>query len=957
MNLIRTARSSRAWVAPVSLALAVGVLPPSSGVGLAQGRSDAVSAPQAPQASSVGASVSAGGKRQALAAYGRLPLSFVRNAGGTDSPARYSSQGPGYHIAFAPGEALLSFIKGKRGATLALRFTRANAKATPEGVRRLPGTVNYLLGNAPSGWRTSLPTYGEVVYRNLWPGIDMAFRGDKGKLKYQFVLRSGARVQDIRLAYRGTDGLSVDGRGDLLIHSSLGMMVDSNPLSYQEIRGRRVPVPSRFALGHDGAFGFAVGGYYRDRPLVIDPGLAYSTFLGGTDNDFATGIALDGSGNAFITGDTASADFPTTPGAFDPSFNGVPDAFVTKLNPTGTALAYSTYLGGEDLDRGVDIAVDGAGNAYVTGGTGSADFPTTAGAFDTSYNGVGDAFVTKLNPTGTALAYSTYLGGRDNDFGFGIAVDGAGDAYVHGHTFSADFPTTVGAFDTSFNGDFDAFVTKLNPAGTGLAYSTYLGGRDYEEGLGIAVDAGGHAYVTGFTLSEDFPTTPGAFDTSFTGVGDGFVTKLNPTGTALAYSTYLDGAAGDGIALDKDGDAYLTGNASADFPTTQGAFDTSFNGVEDAFVTKLNPTGTALAYSTYLGGGGDDIGNGIALDGSGDAYVTGQTSSEDFPTTAGAFDPSSNGDFDAFVTKLNPTGNALAYSTYLGGEFDDFATGIALDGSGEPYVIGITLSGDFPTTPGAFDTSFNGFYDAFVTKLGLGVGTPATLILSPNSATNMVGATHCVTATVEDASGNPVSGVTVRFSVPTAVATHASPASGSASTDAMGQATFCYSASLPGQDSIDAFADTNGNGTPDPGEPSATATKAWTLPPSTPSCKVTQDGWIIADNRDRATFRGNAKVGADRSLQGQEQYRDKGPAQPRNVRSIRLTAATCSADLKSATIFGTATINGFGTFVFRIDVTDGGKAGTDDTYGIITSDGYASGQKRLRGGNVTIHKR
>jgi hypothetical protein len=514
MNLIRTARSARVWVAPVSLALIVGVASPSHGLGLGLSRPSVSAPPRAPQAAPAGVPVSAGAKRQALSDYGKLPLSFVRNAGGTDSPDRYHAQGPGYRFSFAPGEALLSFVKGERGATLALRFVGANATARPEGVRRLPGTVNYLLGNDPSRWRTSLPTYREVVYRDLWPGIDMAFRGDKGKLKYEFVLGAGARVQDIRLAYRGADGLSVDGRGDLLIHSALGTLVDSKPLSYQQIGGRHFLVPSRFALGSDGTFGFTVGGYDPSDPLVIDPGLAYSTYLGGSGQDLGRGIALDGAGDAYVTGNTLSADFPTTPGAFDTSFNVIDDAFVTKLNPAGTALLYSTYLGAGSTDWGYGIAVDGAGDAYVTGFTYSADFPTTPGAFDTSFNGVLDAFVTKLNPTGTALAYSTYLGGSSDDYGRGIAIDGAGNAYVTGPTGSFDFPTTAGAFDTSYNGDvLDAFVTKLNPTGTALLYSTYLGGSGRDASGGIALDGAGNAYVTGETSSADFPTTPAAFDT------------------------------------------------------------------------------------------------------------------------------------------------------------------------------------------------------------------------------------------------------------------------------------------------------------------------------------------------------------------------------------------------------------------------------------------------------------
>ncbi|PYV36779.1 MAG: hypothetical protein DMG06_29945, partial [Acidobacteria bacterium] len=315
---------------------------------------------------------------------------------------------------------------------------------------------------------------------------------------------------------------------------------------------------------------------------------------------------MDAAGDAYLTGQTSSTNFPTTVGAFDTSFNGGIDAFVTKLNPTGTSLIYSTYLGGSDDDPGRAIAIDAAGSAYLTSYTRSADFPITLGAFDTSFNGDYDTFVTKLNPTGTSLVYSTYLGGSSGDQALGIAVDAAGNTYVTGLTLSADFPTTLVAFDTSFNGILDAFVTKLSPTGTSLVYSTYLGGSNDDRGHSIAVDAAGNAYVTGLTFSADFPTTLGAFDTSFNGDYDVFVTKLNLTGTSLLYSTYLGGSSGDqalGIAVDAASNAYLTGlTLSVDFPTTVDAFDTSFNGGFDAIVTKLDSTGSALLYSTYLGG-------------------------------------------------------------------------------------------------------------------------------------------------------------------------------------------------------------------------------------------------------------------------------------------------------------------------------------------------------------------
>jgi uncharacterized protein (AIM24 family) len=659
---------------------------------------------------------------------------------------RYYAQGSGYSFFFTHKGAMLSFAEGKgHGPALALDFLGANPNATLTARKRLPGKVNYLVGNDPAEWQRGLPTHAELLYGGLWPKIDMAVRGEGGDLKYEFHVKPGASVEDVRLGYRGAEGLSVGAGGDLLVQTSLGVLKDAAPVSYQRIGGECVPVKSRYVLKGDGGYGFAVGSYDPRYPLIIDPGLDYSTFIGGTNFDGGSGIAVDEDGRAYVTGSTDSVDYPTTPGAFDTTFNGVEDAFVTKLNATGSALAYSTFLGGTTFDAGRDIAVDASGRAYVTGDTSSVDFPTTRGAFDRTYNGDDDAFVTKLNATGSELVYSTFLGGSGasgdtREEGDGIAVDAGGRAYVTGSTNSADYPTTPGAFDTTLNRNQDVFVTKLNATGSALAYSTLLGGgggnpdisETVEEGLGIAV-LDRRAYVTGFTASADYPTTPGAFDTTLDGDFDAFVTKLNATGSALDYSTFLGGTtfdpfeinvdAGRDIAVDEDGRAYVTGStrSDADFPTTRGAFDRTFNGdFVDGFVTKLNATGSALAYSTFLGGTDADAGNGIAvLDRR--AYVTGFTDSVDYPTTRGAFDRTFNGGSeDAFVTKLNATGSALAYSTFLGGTDADGGSDIAVNESGRAYVTGSTSSVDYPTTRGAFDRTFNGNTDAFVTKLPTG---------------------------------------------------------------------------------------------------------------------------------------------------------------------------------------------------------------------------------------------
>lgn len=456
--------------------------------------------------------------------------------------------------------------------------------------------------------------------------------------------------------------------------------------------------------------------------------LVYSTYLGGSGYDFAQSIAVDAAGAAYATGYTSSSDFPATAGAFDTSNDGGYDAFVTKLSADGSSLAYSGFLGGNSSEIGYGIAVDASGAAFVTGYTYSADFPTTSGAFDTTWaaNYV-DVFVTKLSASGASLVYSTYLGGNSDDIGHAVAVDTAGAAYVTGYARSNDFPTTSGAFDTSNSGSYyDAFVTKLNADGGSLAYSTFIGGSSYEEGSSIAVDPTGAAYVAGRTDSSNFPTTAGAFDTIWNST-DAFVVKLNPAGSALAYGTYLGGSQHDqarAIAIDASGRAILAGfTYSGDFPTTAGAFDETWNDQSDVFVARLSAAGSALDFGTYLGGympGGNDLSLDIAVDSAGQAHVVGVTTSIDFPTTPGVVDPAlsnANGNYDLFVTKLSADGSALVYSTYLGGSEYEYGGGIDLDPAGAAYVTGYTYSSDFPTTSGAFDTSMSGSYDGFVAKL------------------------------------------------------------------------------------------------------------------------------------------------------------------------------------------------------------------------------------------------
>jgi hypothetical protein len=457
-------------------------------------------------------------------------------------------------------------------------------------------------------------------------------------------------------------------------------------------------------------------------------GLDYSTFVGGAGEDTGNNVAVDSRGNAYVTGSTSSSDFPTTPGAFDATFNGgFWDVFVTKLNRGGSSVVYSTFVGSLRADWGENIAVDPAGHAYVTGAAGDGSFPTTPGAFDRTYDGTTDTFVLALDPSGSALVYSTFLGGAAQDRPQGLAVDRDGNAYVSGWTESATFPTTAGAFDPSFNGRSDAFVTKLDPTGSSLVYSTFLGGHAREgahgeEGPGLALGSSGDAYVAGWTTSNDFPTTAGAYDRRYGGRTDGFVSRLNAAGSDLVYSTYLGGGEPDGagaVAVDTEGAAYAVGlTYSRGFPTGRHAW-ARCTGQIDGFVTKLAAAGDALAYSTCLGAAGKDVPLAVVVGPGGNAIVTGWAWGT-FPTTPDAFDREID-IWDGFVTKLTADGTGLVYSSYVGANGQENSNGVAVDRRGDVYLTGFTEARDFRTTRHAFDRTFNGGgRDAFVAKIRLG---------------------------------------------------------------------------------------------------------------------------------------------------------------------------------------------------------------------------------------------
>jgi hypothetical protein len=677
-------------------------------------------------------------KAQVQANYGKLPLSFEVNQGQTDSQVKFLSRGHGYALFLTPSEAVLSLKKPQAqpkasalaksapapdvpGAVLRMQLVGANPAAQVLGKEALPGRVNYLIGKDPSLWHTKVPTYGKVAYENVYPGVNLVYYGNQGQLEYDFVVAPGTDPGKVKLAFRGADKIEINHEGELVLHATNGDVRMHKPIIYQEIDGVRKSIDGGYVLKESQEASFQVAAYDTARPLVIDPILVYSTYLGRNRPEQGIAIAVDKHGQAYVTGYTESEDFPTM-NALQPAFGGgLGDAFIAKLSADGTALRYSTYLGGNSIDVGTGITVDEQGRAYVTGGTASTDFPTHNALQPTFGGGTDDAFVAQLTADGAKIRYSTYLGGSERELGGGIAVDQRGRAYVTGTTRSADF-TTRNALQPANGGFDDAFVVQLKADGSALHYSTYLGGSEDDLGFGIAVDQRGQAYVTGQTRSSNFPTT-NALQPAFAGDSDAFVAHLTADGRKLSYSTYLGGSGderGNGIAVDQRGQACVTGGTiSPDFPTYN-ALQPALDGYSDAFVAKLTPDGATLSYATYLGGSGSDYGTDIALDKKGRAIVTGGTYSINFPTVD-ALQPAFGGGLgDAFIAKFTAAGATLRYATYLGGSGIEEGNGIAVDEQGQIYVIGRTRSPDFPTV-NALQPALgggDGDEDAFVTKIG-----------------------------------------------------------------------------------------------------------------------------------------------------------------------------------------------------------------------------------------------
>jgi len=644
---------------------------------------------------------------------GSLKPVFEANVGQADAQVRFLSRGRGAQLFLTNQEAVLRFGTSK-GGILRMRLLGANPHIEPKGVEPQSGVSNYFVGSDSRSWQHSIAHFGRVLYPEVYPGIDLAFHSAGRDFEYDFALQPGSDPQVITVGFAGTTHLKLDSEGNLILETAAGEVLQRKPVAYQVKQDHRITVEATYILKGRSRVGFRLGHYDPSLPLVIDPVLSFSLYQGGTGLDQAYGIAVDAAGNSYITGTTESVNFPLQSQALAYPNDSRKNAFVMKLNPQGTTVLYSTYLGGNADDEGLAVAVDASGQALVTGYTDSTNFPT-ANPYRAANSGARDGFVTRLSPAGNTVLYSTYLGGSGSDLAFAVALDSQGNFYVAGSTTSTVFPT-VSPYQANVGGLRDAFVSKFNPVGSALLYSTYLGGNADDVAYSVALDSSGSAYVAGITQSVDFPTA-NAMQASYEGGTDVFVTKLNPAGSTLAYSTYLGAGFFEdcfSIAVDDQGSAYVAGSTeSATFPVTSPLQISKRKGA-DVFVTKLTPSGRARVYSTFLGGNGDDRANAIAVDRMGNATITGYTLSSDFPT-AEPLQVGYGGSQDAFVVRLNATGLSLLYSTYVGGGGSDTGNAVAVDAGGNAYVAGTTFSSNLTVAAGS--PTYRGAGDTFVLKI------------------------------------------------------------------------------------------------------------------------------------------------------------------------------------------------------------------------------------------------
>lgn len=670
-------------------------------------------------------SAPAAGKTKKIS-LGSLPAVFEPNRGQASREVHFISRGPRSAILLRE-DAVVVTLPGT-GESVEIAPQSSASRPVLEGSGLLEGASHYLRGD-PGQWVRNVPHYERVRYNSAFPGIDVVFYGTYQQLEFDVVVNPHADIQLVRFAVRGAKSVRRNRDGTLSLKTSRGELRLGKPFAYQPTPEGQRRIDCSFAVEENKGFRFRVGDYDPSLPLIIDPTLLTS-YLGGNDVDIVSAVATDSSENIYLTGYTSSTTLYATSSAYKTLLTpGDSDAFVFKLNPTATAVVYSTFLGGTFADYGRAIAIGSGGEAYITGST-IGYFPTTTGAFRESPANAPTIFVAKLGPNGSTLSYATYLDGAGA--GHAIAVDGSGNAFVAGYTYSATFTTTIGSAQQNYGGGTDAFVVKLNPAGTAQIYSTFLGGSAEDQATSLQIDTTGNVYVAGFTNSANFPVTTGSYRTSYAGSTDAFVAKINAGGTALVYGTFLGGSNVDrahAIAVSAFGDVFVTGQTySSSFPTTSGAYRTTHGGGADAFVTKLNPGGTTATYSTFLGGAGVcsvtdpfrlyqcDAGYAIAIGPSDSVYVAGLAGSG-FPMV-GAFQATPGGNGDAFLAQVNATGSALLFSTYLGGGAGDVALGLATPPTMGPVVVGFTNSTDLPVSSGVLQTTRGGgTQDGFLARL------------------------------------------------------------------------------------------------------------------------------------------------------------------------------------------------------------------------------------------------
>ena len=633
-------------------------------------------------------------------------------------------------------DLLLQSKEQKRGVNIKLSFNNSNSGRHLEPFGRLDTHISYFIGKSPDDWYPDIPVWSGVRYIDLYPGIDLEITSENGHISPRMVLKPSGDINNVQMSVEGGDeinllpspnttsemGISISTLVGPIIFPLIDI-IDTNgkpisPPASPRVNGKYVDNPFNINLGEDSELNRF---QFQKSQLQNEYNLQYSTYIWGNDSDWVYGIDVDDAGNTFLTGLTISSNFPKTPGAFDTTPNGDYDTYVVKMNPSGSGLIYATLIGGSEWEWGIGIEVDDDGYAYITGETLSPFFPTTTGAYDETHNGDYDGYVAKFSPLGNSLIYSTYIGGNAHDRVMAIELDTDGTAYLSGFTYSSNFPYTDGAYDTVFNGDSDSFLAKITKDGSDLIFSSYFGGSEFDSGAYINTDDIGGIYISGFTGSDDFPKSTGAYDVDLNGIYDIYVSKFTPDASDLVYSTLIGGSDIEfigGMSVDSDRNVYVLGDTTSDdFPYSEDAFDTTYNGANDIFIFILNSSGSNRIASTYLGGNNEDLSGNLFVKDDGKIYLVGSTKSVDFPISAGAIDGNINGGYDVVLAKFNNDLTYLEYATFIGGGNGDSGENLLVDEYGNIYFVGRTFSLNFPTTAGSFDTTYNGSGDIFLTKL------------------------------------------------------------------------------------------------------------------------------------------------------------------------------------------------------------------------------------------------